>query len=568
MSKILSVELVEINVDLNSNTNPTATFKLVYSGCQSKCLVRKIQVKYRAFVLNQINIRCKKLKVRVGPDCTFTFPIPDFTTGLEVTVIVGNSLCSKSESVAKLIEFVPSNCKPDFVADMIPTRLMFKWCNKIAIDTSGLDHKKVEIGELRIFGHQLGPCRASRAMGIVHIGMFEAFNQIHPTTLSYLGLGSASGSAAAAIAQAMFDTLINLFPSHQPRLQILLNDLLNQIPNSSAKTNGIAIGHTAAAAIILLRQSDGSAHPEPIIGVDYFPSDAPGEWRSDPITGNLVALGAKWPLVTPFVINTADQFRSVPPPALGSVEYAMAFDEVKSIGGNGTTTPTVRSAYQTETGIFWAYDGTPSLCAPPRLYNQICTLILLSAGVPTADFIRIITKINVGMADAGIAAWDSKYFYKFWRPVSAIREADVGTGPSGLGDGNAATVGDVNFVPLGAPASNVPVGVNFTPPFPGGSVSGHATFGGCIFQLLRNYLGTDNVPFTFVSDELNGITVDNAGNPRPYEPRTYQKLSEAEEENGQSRIYLGIHFNPDKVLGIKMGRDVADYVNANLYVPL
>ena len=93
------------------------------------------------------------------------------------------------------------------------------------------------------------------------------------------------------------------------------------------------------------------------------------------------------------------------------------------------------------------------------------------------------------MADAGIAIWESKYFYQFWRPVTGIREADAGTGPTGAGDGNPATVGDPTFTPLGAPASNL-TGPNFTPPFPA-YPSGHAGFGGALFQTLRRFYGTD-----------------------------------------------------------------------------
>ena len=164
------------------------------------------------------------------------------------------------------------------------------------------------------------------------------------------------------------------------------------------------------------------------------------------------------------------------------------------------------------------------------------------------------------------SAWESKYFYQFWRPVTGIREADAGTGPTGLGDGNAATIGDPFFSPLGAPASNL-TGLNFTPPFPA-YPSGHAVFGGALFQTLRNFYKTDHIPFTFVSDELNGVTPGNDGVPRALSPRSFTTLSQAEEENGQSRIYLGIHWSFDKTEGIAQGRRVADHVFENAFAPL
>ena len=171
---------------------------------------------------------------------------------------------------------------------------------------------------------------------------------------------------------------------------------------------------------------------------------------------------------------------------------------------------------------------------------------------------RLLALVNVAMADAGIAIWESKYFYQFWRPVTGIREATEGTGPSRLGDGNPATTGDPTFTPLGAPASNLN-GPNFTPPFPS-YPSGHAGFGGALFQILRRYYKTDDVPFTFMSDEYNGVTKRTMGKVRPVIERRFASLSEAEEENGQSRIYLGIHWAFDKTEGIYQGRRVADYV--------
>jgi len=179
---------------------------------------------------------------------------------------------------------------------------------------------------------------------------------------------------------------------------------------------------------------------------------------------------------------------------------------------------------------------------------------------------RLLALVNVAMADAGIAIWDSKYFYQFWRPVTGIREADEGTGPSGDGDGNPDTVGDPTFMPLGAPASNLS-GPNFTPPFPT-YPSGHAGFGGALFQTIRKFYGRDDIAFTFVSDEFNGETVDNEGNVRPLLPRSFNSLSQAEEENGQSRIYLGIHWSFDKTEGIAQGRRVADFVFKTTFLPV
>jgi hypothetical protein len=433
--------------------------------------------------------------------------------------------------------------------------------NEVAIDASGLDHTPNQPGDTYLFGHQLGPGRASRAMAIVHIAIFEAVNAIEGKYESYVGLESVDKHASmeCAIAQAAHDTLCEMFPSQSPSFNQLLTEDLNDIADSEAKSKGIEAGQTAAAAILALRSNDGSQVPEPKLGIDWFTSNDVGRWRQDPISLLPVALGAHWGEVTPFVLTSQSQFRTPAPPALNSAAYATAYNEVKSVGGDGIVTPTTRTDEQTEIGIFWAYDGTPSLCAPPRLYNQITMRIAdLRHTQDVVELARLLALVNVAMADAGIAIWESKFYYDFWRPVTGIRESDPGTGPTGLGDGNNLTNGDITFSPLGAPASNLN-GPNFTPPFPA-YPSGHAGFGGALFQILRRFYGKDKIPFTFISDEFNGVTEDRNGNPRPLIERSFSSLSEAEEENGQSRIYLGIHWSFDKTEGIRLGNKVGDFV--------
>ena len=436
-----------------------------------------------------------------------------------------------------------------------------KHWNEIAIDASGLDHTPNQPGDTYVFGHQLGPGRASRAMAIVHIAIFEALNSIEGKYESYVGLepGDKHASMECAIAQAAHDTLCEMFPSQSPSFNQLLTEELNEIADGEAKSKGIEVGQSAAAAILALRSSDGSQIPEPKLGIDWFTSNDVGRWRQDPISLLPVALGAHWGEVTPFVLRTSNQFRTPAPPALDSAAYATAYNEVKALGGDGIVTPTNRTDEQTVIGTFWAYDGTPSLCAPPRLYNQITMRIAeLRNTHDVVDLARLLALVNVAMADSGIAIWESKFYYDFWRPITGIRESDPGTGPSGTGDGNSLTAGDITFSPLGAPASNLN-GPNFTPPFPA-YPSGHAGFGGALFQILRRFYGKDKVPFTFVSDEFNGVTEDNNGNPRPLIERRFASFSEAEEENGQSRIYLGIHWSFDKTEGIRLGNRVADFV--------
>lgn len=430
--------------------------------------------------------------------------------------------------------------------------------NHVSVNASGFDHSALGAKE------NLGPTKSSRAMAIVHIAMYDAANaasgqRFEPYLLKDF---SKNASVEAAIAQASHDTLINLFPSQQAQFDAQYEEDMQHIPDGTAKDRGLELGAHAAKLILEDRAHDGSDDIDQ--NQKYSFSNEPGHWRIDPMNPTQTPLGANWYKVRPFVIKSTSQFRASPPPSISSQEYAEAYAEAYRLGGDGITTPTERTQDQTDIGLFWAYDGTPSLCAPPRLYNQITLQIASDQGITdNVELTRLLAIVNTSMADAGMTSWETKYYYNYWRPITAIRESDAGTGPSGKGDGNSLTFGDPTWTPLGAPASNLSAN-NFTPPFPA-YVSGHATFGGALFESLRNYFGKDDIGFTFVSDELNGSTRDSQGNVRPLRPRSYDSLSQAEEENGQSRIYLGIHWSFDKVEGIKMGNKVADYVFDNAF---
>jgi membrane-associated phospholipid phosphatase len=160
--------------------------------------------------------------------------------------------------------------------------------------------------------------------------------------------------------------------------------------------------------------------------------------------------------------------------------------------------------------------------------------------------------INVGMSDNGVSAWEAKYFYKYWRPVTAIRFP-------GNSDGNP------SWYPLGAQATNTK-GPNLTPPFPA-YPSGHATFGGALFEILRSYM-PDATPFSFISDEFNGLNKDVYGYVRPRTPAHFTSLSDAEASNAQSRIWIGVHWQFDADAGIAQGRRVAQHVLSTFAPPL
>ena len=425
---------------------------------------------------------------------------------------------------------------------------VLRW-NQIALDATGLDHTPVLPGEERVYGEQLGPCRASRAIAMAHLAVYNAMTAAHGRHVAQ----------HACVAQAASDMLVGLFPSQAATFLEALAEDLAIGGDAEAISLGVRLGQDAARALEVSRTGDGAEIPDPLVNIDWVTNDSPGHWQQDPISRGRLALGAYWGSVTPFVLRSGSQLRVPSPPDLTSQEYRNAFREAATLGGDGITTSTLRTPEQAIISTFWAYDGTPSLCAPPRLYNQVARTIAALRNTDGFALLRLLTLVNVALADTAIATWESKYYFDFWRPVTAIR--DAGSQPTQPDDETASIVAGANWTPLGAPASNL-TGPNFTPPFPA-YPSGHAAFGGALFEILRKFYGTDDIAFTFTSDEFNGVTRDNSDHLRPLVTRSYPTLSAAEEENGQSRIYLGIHWHFDKSHGISQGRRVANHVFRN-----
>ncbi len=396
---------------------------------------------------------------------------------------------------------------------------------------------------------QGGPTKASRVLAIVQTAVYDAVDAIDGTYSSYLGdniVVPKGASITAAVSQAAHDALVAMYSNQKSYFDSQLTAILATLPADQSRQDGLSVGSQAAAVILAARAGDHAADPAP-----YTPTGNVGDWAPDPTHPGQKALTPGWGNVTPFTMTTGSEFRAPSPPALGSAEYAAAYNEVKALGGNGTTTPTIRTAEQTQIGIFWAYDGTPGICTPPRLYNQILEQIAIQNHNTVVQNARLFAMANLAMADAGIAGWETKYYYNLWRPITAIR--------NGANDGNSATTADTTWTPLGAPYSNGTNGAsdNFTPPFPT-YVSGHATFGGALFETLKNFYGTDAMSFTLKSDELNGITTDSGGAGRPKITRSFTSFSQAADENAISRVYLGIHYRFDATEGVKQGSAIAD----------
>jgi membrane-associated phospholipid phosphatase len=373
------------------------------------------------------------------------------------------------------------------------------------------------------------PPPASRNMAIVHAAVFDAVNSIDGSYTPYLTDkgGPKGASPEAAAAQAAHDTLVALYPGQQPTFDAALQASLAAVPDGPAENQGVAVGRYAAKKILEAREGDGAGAVLP-----YTPGTGPGAWQPTP-PAFAASLFPQWPGVTPFAMTSGSQFRPGAPPALTSAEYAAAFQEVKDYGGNGVTTPTLRTDEQTLIAKFWA-DGAGTE-TPPGHWNTIASDVARASGTTLVQNARLFALLNLALADAAISAWDCKYVYNFWRPVTAIRAADT--------DGNPATAQDPTWTPLLA-----------TPAFPS-YTSGHSTFSSAGAAVLAGFFGTDAVGFTTGSDFLPGVT------------RSFTSFSAAAAEAGQSRIYGGIHFQFDNQQGLAGGGALGEYVFAHFLRP-
>ncbi len=491
----------------------------------------------------------------IGGNTAFIHAGPPATPGN------GNSQTPKQNDVA-LQALALLHAGPSLIPGLGNDPIL-KW-NSIALEAVAEDHSGT-------FGpaDQGGPTRTSRALAIVHIAMYDAANAIlggYEPYLPVTGIPAAKlkkASIHAAVAQAAHDTLMALYPSQSSVFSRELRRAILLVPPKKGRTEGILVGAKAAANILSERLNDGGDDPN----VPFAPSDVKviGAHQPDPLNPNQGLLTPFWGAVTPFAMDDVLNFNVPPPPMPDSsdeferLEYALNYEEVLRLGGDGIITPTDRTREQTEIGLFWAYDGAIGLGTPPRLYNQIARVIAWQQRNSVMENARLFALINISMADAGIASWYSKYLYNFWRPIIAIH--------CGEDDGNEFTVGDVEWTPLGAPATNGSNGgINFTPPFPA-YTSGHATFGAALFRTLAHLYGDDQ-SFWIRSDELSPGTTDDQGRRRPLRIRHFESFSEAAQENADSRIYLGIHWGFDADQGIIMGNQVADYAVANYLTPV
>lgn len=404
-----------------------------------------------------------------------------------------------------------------------------------------LDWNEVASDVLRDNTSLQNPGMASRSMAMMNLAIYDAFAMTSPGGVMFYDYGAGHTSPnygysnKAAASQAAFTVLSGIYGDQQATIEGALMSQLALIPDSQAKTDGVALGEMIGQSILDRRANDGYDTMS-----QYMPTNAPGHWQPDPLNPTQEAWGPDWGNVDTFGIQSNTQFMPPPMPDMTSQEYTDAFNEVKALGSVDSVT---RTQEQTDIGYFWAYDRL-GMGTPHRLFNQALRNIAIQEGNTVKENVELFAKASVAVADAGITAWNSKFEYDFWRPVTGIREADT--------DGNPDTIADEDWTPLGAPGGS---GTDFTPPFPT-YLSGHATFGGALFGVLEEFYGTDDIAFALTSEELTG----------PEATRYFDSFSEAMAENGRSRVYLGIHWNFDDTVAQMTGNEVAEYLFENPFI--
>ena len=382
------------------------------------------------------------------------------------------------------------------------------------------------------------PLHESRMYAMTHVAIHDALNAIDRRSQPYAldtkaRRGASPDSAVAAAARDVLVPLLRQIPAPFPSacgaagvasVEAAYAAALADVPNGRAKRRGIEVGQAAAAAILAQRAADGSQTP--LIVEDHPQGPNPGEYRFTP--GTPFAFAPGWADVAPFVLRDSSQFRPEPPYDVTSRRYAADFEEVKRLGGDGVTTPSDRTAEQTQIARFWVESS-------PLQWNRIARTVSASSGLDPWQQARLFGLLNLALADGYIGSFDTKYHYDYWRPVTAIQTADR--------DGNRRTNADPTWTPL------VP-----TPPIPDYD-SAHSVQGGAAATVLKRFFGTDHVRFATCSLTLPaGSTCDDQSPVL----RRYAGFSQAANENGLSRILVGFHFRKAVEEGIEHGAKIAN----------
>jgi len=363
-------------------------------------------------------------------------------------------------------------------------------------------------------------------IAVVQAAVYDAVQAIDRRFKPYLvEIPGASGSMSAAAAKAAHDVLVNRFPSQAGSLDMTYHQYLAN-HGLSETDPGVAVGTTAAAGVNAKRSCDGSfPNPAP---PDFLGGNGIGMWRPTP-PGFLPMLAPWLATMTPFTLTRPSHFRAPIPPAVTSQQYTDDYNEVKEKGALNNST---RTPEQTDLANFWNANYIV-------LWNQALRNIASTQVNNIGDSARLFALAALSTADALITAWDSKKYYVYWRPITAIQE--------GNNDGNPNTVGDPTWLSL---ITN--------PPYPD-VTSGANNVSAATLRSLENFFGTDVMTFK--------VTTTNTG-PTNVDTRVYSRFSDAATDVVNARIYEGIHFRFADAEARMQGTRVANWAFTNFLRPI
>jgi hypothetical protein len=344
--------------------------------------------------------------------------------------------------------------------------------------------------------------------------MFDAVNSIERRYRPYLvqlpAEPTTSKEAAAAAAAAA--VLATLDDKAAAEMKVALANYLAAIPEGVAKLDGVKLGAAVAAKVLEARASDGADAPDA-----YRPRTTPGVY-----VGTVLTVASMWPTVKPFALAKADQFRPDPPVALESKEWVTDFNEIKDYGRKVSEK---RTAEQTEAARFWLMTG-------PNAYHPFARQLVLAKQMSIVDSARFMALVAIGLNDAYIAVFDAKYYYNFWRPITAIRNGDI--------DNNPATDREATWQPL----DNTPL----HPEYP----CAHCIVSGTVAGIVKGVFGSEDIPeIAITSTTAPGVT------------HRWKNMATFTDEVANARIWAGFHYRFSTRVGTQMGRSIGDYVVKN-----
>jgi len=363
-------------------------------------------------------------------------------------------------------------------------------------------------------------------LAYTHLAIYNAVNAIDHRFQPYGAEipALAGASVDAAVISAAYNTLVFYLPDQWASLNAQYLAALGVIPDGQAKDDGVQVGKAAANSIIALRAGDGRSANVPYV----FPSvPTAGVWIPTP-PAHLLPQTPWVGQMVPFTMSSASQFLpDEVPPALTSQDWADDYNQVKTLGAVNST---VRTAGQTEIGLFWTEQTS-------KQYARAFRALAVGHALNTSDTARLFAMMWTAVADSFIGCMNAKYHFSFWRPVTAIQNAGL--------DGNPATVPDPTWMPLGITPNH--------PEYP----AAHGCVTGAVSGILKGYFGTPDVNFTVSSTVFN-----------PAHVHTFSSTKDLETEVEYARIYAGFHYHHSLVQGFVLGQHVAQQVLVNFFQPV